>query len=222
MDLWALEGNVSCGKSTFLEEICRRPESNFEAIFERVEDFATFKSFNPLYEAYDCPERAASISQLHILNCIHRQLYDIAGTRKQKNKTLITERSMYSPLVFNRAHENVGTITPFVEEFVSDKVTQRASETTKALNVKYVGVIYLHTEIGVCLQRIAQRGRYNEKECVTSTFLAALERQYGIHLDTWREELGPRHVHILVTAGKSPSELVDEFLAYIFGLSECT
>lgn len=212
--MWILDANVAGGKSTFLAEL-RSRDQRFEPIFENVEEFASFKSFNPLYEAYNCPARAASICQLHILNCIHRQLFEISNSRKYKDKIFISERSLFSPLVFNRAHERCGTISRFVQEFVSEEVSRRASETIKVLDLRYEGVLYLHTEVDVCLERLALRGRYNEKDRITADYLSALEQEYEIHLDSWREQLGNDRVYKLVTAGKSPVELVDEFSQHL-------
>ena len=123
--MWIWKGLVASGKTSFLTELSRHT-NNFDVLYECVPDFCKFGNFNPLHEAYADPVLNAAIAQLHILDCIHKQLYNVSPWSFSR---LISERSLYSPLVFNAAHRRVGTITAFVEAFISHEVRRRAPDT---------------------------------------------------------------------------------------------
>lgn len=214
--MWICEGNIASGKSSFLRELSSQTE-HFDVICEPVEDFEKFQKHNPLFLAYEEPHANAAISQLHIINCIHRHLYNRLSGNSQRE--LISERSLYSPLVFNSAYQHLGIISSFATAFLGEEVRRRAALTEKALRIQYDGVIYLHTEVGVCHQRISKRNRLNEPVKITIAYLESLERSYRLHVDSWRRKLGADRVLILQTDGCTTKELVHAFSSWVGGLA---
>ena len=132
---------------------------------------------------------------------------------RRRKKTFISERSLFSPLVFNNAYLHSGIITPFVHRFVSEYVLDRAHETMDDLNIQYTDIIFLHTAAPVCYERVRQRHRSCEVNNITLDYLYVLEREYARHMDWWQEKLGPDHVFKINSTAKSPAELTEEFKA---------
>ena len=112
-------------------------------------------------------------------SCISSTVYmnnSIVYPRRRK-KTFISERSLFSPLVFNNAYLHSGIITPFVHRFVSEYVLDRAHETMDDLNIQYTDIIFLHTAAPVCYERVRQRHRSCEVNNITLDYLYVLERE---------------------------------------------
>ena len=207
MNIIVIDGNVGAGKSTWLEHISHHSDGDIIPIFECVHEFATFKDYNPLMEAYSDPVRNASITQLHILNCIHEQIHRIPSSLK---KIFISERSLFSPLVFNDTYLHSGIISPFAHHFITDRVLNRADESIHDLNIKYLSIIFLHTEASICYERIHKRQRSSEVNNITLDHLHNLEREYERHMDWWREYLGTGQVFKIDSAAKSLTQLTEE------------
>ena len=178
-----IEGNIGAGKSTLIFDLKRKiPHAGF--IEENLEEYTTYKQYNPLVEMYQNPIQNASIAQLHFI----RSINNILVKKSRTHNILISDRSIYSPQVFGDALFKEGSISSFAKEYLFDEVISSAKNTLKQLNAEYVGMFFMNTPPTLCLERINGRNR-NGEELITADYLENIEKSYQNLRGWWKNNI---------------------------------
>ena len=222
----ALEGIIGAGKTYLLSKIENEIEKetlpfSCLTVNEFLDDYTTFQSFNPLALAYDNPRANAAISQLHIIECLNQRFQEkvINCLREKqnawKNDTLviISDRSLYSPLVFTQALHNEGVFNRFVYDYIMENALKKACQTVNALSLKLDGVYFLDVSVPVCMKRLQDRGRMYEMHGGVSTeHQQMLDLLYISHL----AKLSQRGTVVMKSQEPSVEDFVD-FIKLVIG-----
>lgn len=212
-----IEGNISVGKSTLIENLKADKELLEKVHFldEPVEEFCTYqtrygKIFNPLKEQYK-NEKNFPIVQLHIIKSLAEQYNHI-----DKNKEyIICERGLYSPLVFVDTQFKNGNISEFTKEFLKDYAFSTIKNTLKN-DFEYHGVFIIDIPIETCLERINHRSREGEKY-INKAFLSSLRDSYQTHYKMWENKLSENHIKL--TRETEKEEILKEFKLFLKNFS---
>jgi deoxyadenosine/deoxycytidine kinase len=173
--LFALEGNIGVGKSTFLSILQNR--LGIDVVFEPTEKWQKIgKCGNLLDSFYQSPKRWAYTFQSYVI--ISRiQEHFARAEQNLKNKVSVLERSVYGDcLCFAK--------NCFETKLMNNLEWKIYQELFKLLIEKYIktprGFIYLKADPNVCYQRILQRGRKEEK-LLSIDYLDSLNKRH----DDW-------------------------------------
>lgn len=190
----SIEGLIGAGKSTLLRQVSSRFPPKTNVVLEPLADFCNYKGFNPLQLTYENPKENAPMCQLHIISCLERQYRE----QPPDAALWVTERSLFSPLIFTRALEAAGFLSPFT----ACKLVERAEENIAVVTPNHpLGadkLFYIDCPVEVCMQRIRQRQR-NEEEglCHAWDYMYRLEDLYKKHVDRFGEEKGTASVYVV-------------------------
>ena len=207
MNLVIIEGNIGSLKTSTLRALEQRTSlPNIVPLYEDVAAFSKFDSHNPLAEAYNEPQKNVICAQIHIIRCINRQL---AALTPDKSRLHISERSIFSPLVFTGAYLDAGTISPFTHDFIVQEIYDSARTTYTKTVVKYKALFFLECRPDICLERINRRARPSEIGKITIEYLQNLQRRYDEHLVWWRESIGNERIIVINTENLSANQVAD-------------
>lgn len=181
--LISLEGSIGAGKSTLLHHLlCNKRMKNVILIPEPVkiwEDIIDSKGKNILEAFYDDKNNVAFAFQMIALFSrfkLLKQKYNEAKELEAKiGKTvyLITERTILSDYhVFAKSLYEDGYINE--HEIMSYKIWN--DYFSKEFHIDKV--IYVRTDINICLKRIAIRNRDGEKDGITKDYLQNIENAH--------------------------------------------
>jgi len=187
-----VEGNVGAGKTTLLDEL-EKDSTDFKIVREPVESFIKFGKHNPLQLQYTTPLANAAIVQLHVIQCLE-QFWKSTLSGVTSKTIIISERSMYSPLLFTKALKRKG----FLSDFSSDFIEEEVFKAMKRLNVPVLGadkLFYLKTPTEVCLERIRKRNRLEERRC-DATYLHHVEAVANEFVSTFKCLRNPSDVMV--------------------------
>lgn len=189
-----LEGNLAAGKTTNLNNFrnIKLLQEKYQVTYvdEIFEDFNSFKTFCPLDLCCQDPVYNCVATQIHITVRINRHLQEIVekatrnDTDESKPLLLVCDRSILSPIVFIWAYQRMRYASQFSCDFLTDLAIILASKTIQTCNLKLLGIVYLHTPVEVCLERVKARNRSFEKN-VTNGYLQTLEECYKDYLAWW-------------------------------------
>lgn len=183
-----LEGLIGAGKSCLLKNIQPYLTPEVKVIMEPVDRFQSFDSYNPLGEMYENPMMNSGFGQLHIIQeqalCYEEQL------REEKPAILLTERSIYSPVIFTKTLRSAGFLSEFVEAVLLKHSHQKILEIFPDKPLAADKMFWVDTPISVCLSHIAQRGREGES-AITESYLSKLSTFYGEYIDLMLEQKKP-------------------------------
>ena len=199
-------GLVAAGKSTLVEKCSKI--SGLTTVKECVEDYTTFQDHDPLELLYSNPVKNVPIAQMHFISCINRYISHFTDS-----KLLVTDRTLYCPLVFTETHYKEGTISLFARDYLLTETNKAACDTKQKLNLEYKGIFYIDTPPAICQKRIAERKRACEQK-IPLQYLIDLEIEYMSHLEIWRKSLGEDRV-VVVSGTQSAEVIFDEFCDFL-------
>lgn len=171
----SVEGLIGCGKSTILE-VVKNYEPFVEVHFEPVDKFCDVNGENLLQLMYEKPKKWGSSFQNHVLNSLLPTHLDPPEDPKAKLK--VVERSIHSSrFVFMEAFLENGHLSPIEYQILRDRYELIVKLQP---NVKLDHIIYAKCSPGKSIERVAKRGRVEEKN-LTLSYLKGLERLH----DSW-------------------------------------
>jgi deoxyadenosine/deoxycytidine kinase len=168
-----VEGNVGVGKSTFLNYL----QQNLDAgvIFEPNQLWQNVEGHNLLDQFFQEPKRWSYTCQSYILfTRIDQILTEQCSSEKP---SCFIERSIYSGrYCFAKVAHEIGWMND-LEWILYQKLWDREIQKIQDLPA---GFIYLKTSAEICLSRIKQRARFEEKP-ISLDYLKRIEEKY----DNW-------------------------------------
>ncbi|VUZ54351.1 unnamed protein product [Hymenolepis diminuta] len=164
----AVEGNIGCGKSTFLEEI-KTLHPNIEVFPEPIDKWMNVDSFNLFENFYVTPHKWCSPFRSYVMTTISDQL-----SKPQTARVRLIERSIHSNFhCFTEANRDSG--------FISDgdyEVIKKYFDYLCSLPIfKLDSIIYLRSTPEICAERIKQRQRKGEE----GIKIEYLEKLHDLH-----------------------------------------
>lgn len=230
--MFIIEGLVGAGKTWVLEHFDetnnvgeQKDEFQIVKLPEDVARFNSYKEFAPLSLTQENPKLNAVASQLHIIQCVNDSIHNLVTSLRRetlppatKRIILLTDRSLYAPLVFSNLIYAEGHISRFTLRFLEDIAEHTADRTCKDLNLKVIGLFFLDTKIRECLKNIQLRRRYYEITRPTSfgftlKHLYKMRLHYSNHLLWWKQAKG------LTNIFKSPSSSDLQYLKQCIEIS---
>jgi deoxyadenosine/deoxycytidine kinase len=195
----SIEGPIAAGKSTVLQQLSSSFPPNTRVLQEPVADFCSYRDFNPLQLTYENPKENAAMCQMHIISCLERFYREQQGP--SDGELWVTERSLFSPVIFTRALEASGFLSPFS----ACKILEKAEETLALVNPDHpLGadkIFFIDCPVDVCIERIKQRQRPEEENLHKNyrflDYLFRLETLYSKHRDCFAQEKGDRSVCVV-------------------------
>ena len=214
----AVEGNIGAGKSTLINNIKEWSEKanlscRVVVIPECLDRFTTFKEYNPLALAYSDPKENVLLTQLHIIRSINKAMEEVVGAEvdhhhpdeedyDNKQIIIVTDRSLFSPIVFTHQHHIGGNINRFAHDYLIEETMDNAESTLRDLGLEYVGLFFLQVQSEECHNRLTKRGRVYECMKNMNTYLSELESQYSDHVVWWKNYCGEDNVFVHKSEGK--------------------
>jgi len=182
-----IEGVIAAGKSHTLKNIA---ESTVLKIPEPVEKYRTFSHFNPLALIYQCPKENSACAQLFIIDCLEKTIVRscIEFQIQEEKNVIITERFLTSVNIFTKTMMETGVISDFSAAYVKQKLDECLSRVSKLCQIEKI--IFLDTEIDVCMNRWLARERREEmsfNEAQMRNYMEILRKNY---LAFYRENFG--------------------------------
>ena len=168
-----VEGNIGSGKTSFLELVQASSPESVEIMKEPVEQWQNCQGNNLLELMYDDPKKNSFAFQTYV------QLTKVQMHEKASEKPFcLMERSVLSArYCFIENLHNNNTITES-EYAVLDEWFKHLT-TSPSFNFKIDQIVYLRTDPTVSFERIARRGRPEEKNVP----LEYIEQLHQLHED---------------------------------------
>lgn len=169
--IFAVEGNIGCGKSTFLKRIEELNDDRFQVIFEPVDEWVSMldsSGKNILDYFYKDMKKYAGIFQTYALTTRMKTL-DLIDPSKQY---VFIERSIFSDkFVFA---ENC------VNDALMSEIEMKVYDTMHTylwnkLNIQ-IRHIYLRTDVDICFDRIHYNRQREEESGITKEYLSKLHK----------------------------------------------
>ena len=213
----AIEGNIAAGKSTLINNIEEWSEKTnlpcrVVVIPECLDRFTTFNEYNPLALAYSNPKENVTVTQLHIIRSINKMMEEVVGAEVdhhqyeeenvKKQTIIVTDRSLFSPIVFTHQHHIGGNINQFVRDYLIEETINNAESTLRGLGLEYVGLFFLQVQSDECHNRLMKRGRVYECMKNINLYLSELESQYADHVDWWKTYCGEDNIFVHKSEGE--------------------
>lgn len=176
-----VEGNISVGKTTFLEQICSASAKLKGKVHIEPEPIAQWTNtphggHNLLEKFYDDPEKNGYMFQNYVFCTRVEQERGKANTMGEQQLPLrLLERSVFSDLqVFVRAGVKQG----YLSDFQRDVYLSSVKPIIKSVpSLRPDAFVYLRANPQTCYQRLLQRSRAEE----TGVGLAYLEQLHQYH-----------------------------------------
>ncbi|VDO06734.1 unnamed protein product [Rodentolepis nana] len=150
----AVEGNIGCGKSTFLEEI-NAIYPNMEIFPEPIDKWSDVGGFNLFENFYANPRKWCTPFRSHVMATIADQL-----SKPQTAKFRLIERSIHSNFhCFTEANHDAGAISDCDYEVIKKFYAYLSRLPMFKLEL----IIYLRSTPEICAERIKRRQRRGEE-----------------------------------------------------------
>jgi deoxyadenosine/deoxycytidine kinase len=190
----SLEGNISSGKTTIMDEIIREHTSEFICIYENLESWCNIPSvkypnrtYNALENMYSNPKQYFVTFQALVNSMRVRDISSVLNN-DNCNRSLLCERDAFSGLnFFTPLQEKCGNATDYdasVLMMIMKNMTEIFPEATADL------LIYLRTTPSLCQARMKLRNRAEE----SGVKLSFLKNLHDIHeqvFDVNKESITP-------------------------------
>lgn len=163
--IFSIEGNIGAGKTTLLE-LLEKQIPNCKVIYEPVDEWKNIGGNDLLKSFYDDPKRWAFTFELESMVSKIRKIHE---AMKTNSDVILLERSIFSDKSFQ--------VTSFFYDRLNTMEMQILDELRNDYMKEYPnlnGVIYLDTDIEVCLKRINSRNR-KEEQGIDKAYLLKLE-----------------------------------------------
>ena len=188
MIILSVEGNIGAGKSSILRRTEPHLPPGVKILMEPVGSFQNYKDMNPLKLFYEDPTKYAFFAQNHIIEAHYKHFLEQLQMQ-QSVSILVTERTLYSSVVFTNALFKMGWLNEMEKEKLleySQKMIANVSPDTP-MGAHYV--FYLNEYPHVCMKRILERGRQGEKS-ISCTYLSQLEAEYHDYCEKFMKKHG--------------------------------
>lgn len=194
-----VEGNISSGKSTFIELISRKRAGTYTAFTEPVEEWRNFKGHNLLGLMYADPAKWALPFQTYVVVTMQR----IHETRVSTPAKLM-ERSIFSAQnIFTKTMVDEGTIDAIHSDVIEAIIDQFSSR------VQIDRVVYIRTSPEVAYERLVGRGRLEESG-VTLEYLRKVHEKHEDWLMRTPRPLGAPQL-VVIDGNRTEREVVEEY-----------
>ena len=170
---FALEGVVASGKSTTLnwvEKLFMNDAHNLRVVREPVEEFDKWSSYKPLSECYRDPRKNAAVAQLHILKqSFNHYVPRLISARKEETcDVVLSERCIFSPLVFTEAYFREHIFSPFTRDYIRSEweeymTTHRSDAESRLITPDFI--IQIGIDPNESVLRILKDGNRSNEEC---------------------------------------------------------
>lgn len=196
MKFLSIDGNIGAGKTTLLENLAREVAVRFsdkkiKILFEPVERFESYKSFNPLQLFYEDKTKNAAFVQLHIIGEIAEYFREAITEDEGTIDLIVCERSLFSPKIFSGLMLKNQLVTDFEYEKLCDETNRLLHDVLPdcaVLGADYV--FYLDTPDEVCQARIEKRARQSEVNKISLDYLSDLRTEYSYYLERFGQVNG--------------------------------
>lgn len=187
MRVFALEGNIACGKSSLIAKI-ENWFPNVVCIPEPVHLYTKIDQFNPLKLMYDNPLKHSFLTQIHILHEQWKFYKQNLHDSEEAEKIFLLDRSFISSLVFIDSQTELG----HMDELQSKMLQQHTMDIIKdifgqkCLKECFEGVLYLDVPPEECIVRLFQRKREEEMYMIQPyLYLKTLGKHYSSFLNEY-------------------------------------
>lgn len=181
MHIFAIEGNIGSGKTTFLRQIENLQGDNIQVIYEPVDTWVSSVDSNGkniLDYFYSDMKKFAAIFQTYALATRMKTLDQIDPTKKY----IFIERSIFSDkFVFAQNCLNEGLMNEIemnVYEAMRSYLWDRFNQT--------ITHVYLKTDVETCFNRIHQKRKREEESNISKEYLQKL---HNLH-EAWLNKSG--------------------------------
>jgi thymidylate kinase len=112
----SIEGIIGCGKSTLISKLMK---GDWITLAEPLDSFTSFGGhYNPLYLVNKEPSLNAGFAQLHFIDQTKQFFKWNLPPPSEKETIVLSERSMWSSLVFSRALYSLNYVSPFAYDYI--------------------------------------------------------------------------------------------------------
>ena len=199
--IFCIEGNIGAGKSTLLN-LLENKVPYCKVVQEPVNEWKNVGGYDLLSAFYEDPKRWCFTFEFYSMFTLIKRIQEALLSDAE---IIFVERSIYS----NRAFQ----IISYTLDKLDTKEMTILKEIFEFFKIEYPtlnGVIYLDTNVELCLQRITQRGR-KEENGINYIYLKKLEDEfknikYNCPVKTIN---GDYNV-------ENPQEILDEILKFIY------
>ena len=214
----SVEGNIGIGKSTLVQNLdLKRYGGCVDILLEPHEAYNTFLGYHPLDLFYTNPEINALTCQLHIFNAykehMEKKLYELSP----QCKVLVIDRSIMSCLIFTTTLRDMGYITEFQHDFLTEYIKRNVSEMeNKFPVVKPTAYFYLRNNPTTSILNIEKRNFSKENKFSSlRLYLSKLGKNmdYYMTVDPHRSVYSEDKL-VLDNRTKNLHQMVEEYLEY--------
>ena len=191
MKLLSIDGIMGAGKSYLFNLLKENFTDNKKIGFveESVEKFKKYLRYNPLREYYSDPVKNAAVCQHYFLNVLGK-LYSENLHKTNDMDYLISERNLYSTVIFINAQYERGYLTDFQHDYLTDRVHEKIGETlNKDCGLDCNMLVYVVTDVERCLERILQR-KEESTMIELRDYLHCLQKEYDEYYHIFVEQNG--------------------------------
>ena len=230
---YPIEGKSGSGKSSILKELEKISSKtynpfNIVIIFEDEPNFNRFKQYHPLNLIYKEPTKNGLAAELHILNCMIRQINECIEKIKTtgnfaKPTLIVADRGLLTAVVYANLLKNGKLLEEFPHAFLINEIYEKIEKTICNGKLNIIGLSYINASPVVCLSRVKQRARayemsdVNGEGGITLKVLTDLDKEYAEHLTAWRAVKGTDFVEVIENIGD-----VGENAQYLFNTIKST
>ena len=208
-----VEGIIGAGKSTLIKDIVHNGVAAGSSVLtEPVDKFEVYEQYNPLALFYQNPKENVVPFQMHIIRTLNMVTSEHLTNAANTDHINISERGLYSPLVFIETLYKRQILNGFACCFLSKETSDLAIDTMDKCNATYGGIFFIDTPIEECIRRIRHRSRKSEEGGINFDYLNLLRMQYLNHLDYWRGKLGVDRVRVVNSLNRHT--VLSEFRAF--------
>jgi len=152
---------IAGGKSTLLKYFTDKyniDTANIHIIEEPVQLFTNYGKYNPLELSYKCPAGNLPLCEIHFIRTLIKVYCE---ARQSDAKIYVSERSLFSPIIFTKLFHREG----FLTDFSCDFLTKETLDVINHNNFPCLGsdkLFFINTPVDTCYSRLLQRGRSEE------------------------------------------------------------
>ena len=198
MKLLSIDGIMGAGKSYLFNLLKENFADNKKIGFveEPVEKFKKYLRYNPLREYYSDPVKNAAACQHYFLNVLGK-LYSENLQKNNNMDYLISERNLYSTVIFINAQYERGYPTDFQHDYLTDQVHEKIGETlNKDCGLGCNKLVYVVTDVERYFGRILQR-KEGSTMLRLRDYLHSLQKEYDKYYHIFVEQNGSDHAEKL-------------------------
>lgn len=205
-----VEGVIGVGKTTLLRYLAKKHEHNptIAIWLEPSDRFNSYKIYHPLELFYKNPKEAP-IVQLHIQNVLLQYYKEKLNNINSEVNLIITERSLFSCLIFIQAQLEFKLLSPFQADYLLDLARANLSSLPNLCDK----IFYLRPpSIETILSRLEARSHcevnLENKEEYIQTLVSCCER----YIHSYRKSHPPSSV--VETFSSDIEELANELESF--------